>query len=264
MTSWPALRSTTSRWPPAHPTRQFLKLAGLAEDGGHARELIEAAEVQVNGRVDPKGSAVARRDIVAVQGAEPDRSSASPVPATAPPPRPPRPTPGGRPGRGGPRPSRSCGCARPHRGSPRRGRSAVARSTGPSRRDFSVPPANISPISPTSVIGAGAISRIRGTGRPVASCRTRAPRAPASDGLAMSAGPTANRALRSLVPNMITRTSTGEWVPSTIGSAASPDRWPPSIGSGCTVVRPGRPSSRTRHDGPRAAARTPGHRTSGP
>ncbi len=80
----------------------------------------------------------------------------------------------------------------------------------------------------------------------------------------MSAGPTAKRALRSLVPSMITSTSIGECVPSTIGSAASPDRCPPSTGSGCTVVRPGRPSSCTRHDGPSAAASTPGHRTSGP
>jgi ribosome-associated protein len=48
---------------------QFLKLAGLAEDGGHARELIEAAEVQVNGRVETRRGAQLRAgDVVAVQG----------------------------------------------------------------------------------------------------------------------------------------------------------------------------------------------------
>ena len=55
----------------AEPIRlgQFLKLAGLAEDGGHARELIEAAEVQVNGRVETRRGAQLRAgDVVAVQG----------------------------------------------------------------------------------------------------------------------------------------------------------------------------------------------------
>ena len=55
----------------AEPIRlgQFLKLAGLAEDGGHARELIEAAEVQVNGRVETRRGAQLRvGDVVAVQG----------------------------------------------------------------------------------------------------------------------------------------------------------------------------------------------------
>lgn len=31
---------------------QLLKLAGLAESGGHARELIQDGEVRVNGEVD--------------------------------------------------------------------------------------------------------------------------------------------------------------------------------------------------------------------
>jgi ribosome-associated protein len=55
----------------AEPIRlgQFLKLAGLAEDGGHARELIEAAEVQVNGRVETRrGAQLHAGDVVAVQG----------------------------------------------------------------------------------------------------------------------------------------------------------------------------------------------------
>jgi ribosome-associated protein len=55
----------------AEPIRlgQFLKLAGLAEDGGHARELIEAAEVQVNGRVETRRGAQLRAgDVVAGQG----------------------------------------------------------------------------------------------------------------------------------------------------------------------------------------------------
>jgi ribosome-associated protein len=46
---------------------QFLKLAGLAEDGGHARELLEAAEVQVNGRVETRrGAQLQTGDVVAV------------------------------------------------------------------------------------------------------------------------------------------------------------------------------------------------------
>jgi ribosome-associated protein len=55
----------------AEPIRlgQFLKLAGLAEDGGHARELIEAAEVQVNGRVETRRGAQLRAgDVIAVHG----------------------------------------------------------------------------------------------------------------------------------------------------------------------------------------------------
>lgn len=48
---------------------QFLKLAGLAEDGGHARELIEAGEVQVNGRPESRRGAQLRAgDVVAVGG----------------------------------------------------------------------------------------------------------------------------------------------------------------------------------------------------
>jgi ribosome-associated protein len=55
----------------AEPIRlgQFLKLAGLAEDGAHARELIEAGEVQVNGRPEARRGAQLRAgDVVAVQG----------------------------------------------------------------------------------------------------------------------------------------------------------------------------------------------------
>ncbi|GAA3222044.1 RNA-binding S4 domain-containing protein [Pseudonocardia petroleophila] len=48
---------------------QFLKLAGLAEDGGHARELIEAGEVEVNGRPESRRGAQLRAgDVVAVHG----------------------------------------------------------------------------------------------------------------------------------------------------------------------------------------------------
>jgi ribosome-associated protein len=46
---------------------QFLKLAGLAEDGGHARALLEASEVLVNGRVETRRGAQLRAgDVVAV------------------------------------------------------------------------------------------------------------------------------------------------------------------------------------------------------
>jgi ribosome-associated protein len=48
---------------------QFLKLAGLAEHGAHAKELLEAGEVQVNGRVETRRGAQLRTgDVVAVQG----------------------------------------------------------------------------------------------------------------------------------------------------------------------------------------------------
>ena len=46
---------------------QFLKLAGLAEDGGHARALVEDGAVLVNGRVETRRGAQLRRgDVVAV------------------------------------------------------------------------------------------------------------------------------------------------------------------------------------------------------
>jgi ribosome-associated protein len=48
---------------------QFLKLAGLAEHGAHAKELLEAGEVQVNGRVETRRGAQLRAgDVVAVHG----------------------------------------------------------------------------------------------------------------------------------------------------------------------------------------------------
>jgi ribosome-associated protein len=47
---------------------QFLKLAGLAEDGGHARALLEASEVMVNGRVETRrGTQLQVGDVVAVR-----------------------------------------------------------------------------------------------------------------------------------------------------------------------------------------------------
>jgi ribosome-associated protein len=48
---------------------QFLKLAGLAEDGVHARELVEAGEVTVDGRAETRRGAQLRRgQVVAVHG----------------------------------------------------------------------------------------------------------------------------------------------------------------------------------------------------
>lgn len=48
---------------------QFLKLAGLAEHGGHAKALLEAEEVQVNGRVETRrGAQLHAGDVVAVGG----------------------------------------------------------------------------------------------------------------------------------------------------------------------------------------------------
>jgi ribosome-associated protein len=49
---------------------QFLKLAGLAEDGGQAKMLIESEDVTVNGRVEVRrGRQLGGGDVVAV-GAE--------------------------------------------------------------------------------------------------------------------------------------------------------------------------------------------------
>ena len=46
---------------------QFLKLAGLAEDGGHASALLEGGAVQVNGRQEARRGAQLRAgDVVAV------------------------------------------------------------------------------------------------------------------------------------------------------------------------------------------------------
>jgi len=48
---------------------QFLKLAGLAEDGGQAKALLEAGEVTVNGRPETRrGAQLKAGDVVAVAG----------------------------------------------------------------------------------------------------------------------------------------------------------------------------------------------------
>ncbi|GAB3883319.1 RNA-binding S4 domain-containing protein [Kibdelosporangium lantanae] len=48
---------------------QFLKLAGLADNGGHAKELIEAEEVTVNGRLETRrGRQLRSGDVVAIAG----------------------------------------------------------------------------------------------------------------------------------------------------------------------------------------------------
>ncbi|MFP5023230.1 RNA-binding S4 domain-containing protein [Pseudonocardia phyllosphaerae] len=48
---------------------QFLKLANLAADGGHARELLEAGVVTVNGELEyRRGAQLHRGDVVAVDG----------------------------------------------------------------------------------------------------------------------------------------------------------------------------------------------------
>ncbi len=47
---------------------QLLKLAGVAEDGTHAKELIETEEVEVNGEVDTRrGRQVRPGDVVRVR-----------------------------------------------------------------------------------------------------------------------------------------------------------------------------------------------------
>jgi ribosome-associated protein len=46
---------------------QLLKLAGLAESGGHARELVQEGDVRVNGEVDTRrGRQLQRGDLVQV------------------------------------------------------------------------------------------------------------------------------------------------------------------------------------------------------
>jgi ribosome-associated protein len=48
---------------------QFLKLAGLAEHGAHARELVETDQVRVNGQVEPRrGAQLHAGDVVTVAG----------------------------------------------------------------------------------------------------------------------------------------------------------------------------------------------------
>ena len=48
---------------------QLLKLAGLADSGGHARELVQAGEVRVNDEVDTRrGRQLHRGDVVTVDG----------------------------------------------------------------------------------------------------------------------------------------------------------------------------------------------------
>jgi ribosome-associated protein len=49
---------------------QFLKLAGLVEDGVHAKELIEDGEVHVNGRVENRRGAQLRAGDIVVVGDE--------------------------------------------------------------------------------------------------------------------------------------------------------------------------------------------------
>ena len=56
---------------------QFLKLAGLAEDGSHAKDLLDAEEVMVNGEVETRrGRQLTDGDVVAVgrdRGGSPPR-----------------------------------------------------------------------------------------------------------------------------------------------------------------------------------------------
>jgi len=48
---------------------QFLKLAGFAEHGAHAKEMLEAGEVELNGRVETRrGAQLHAGDVVAVGG----------------------------------------------------------------------------------------------------------------------------------------------------------------------------------------------------
>ena len=48
---------------------QFLKLAGIADSGGHAKHLIQSEAVQVNGKIDTRRRATLKvGDVVIVEG----------------------------------------------------------------------------------------------------------------------------------------------------------------------------------------------------
>lgn len=53
------------------PLGSFLKLAGAAGTGGHAKVLVQGGEVKVNGRPETRrGRVLQSEDVVAVQGVE--------------------------------------------------------------------------------------------------------------------------------------------------------------------------------------------------
>jgi ribosome-associated protein len=55
---------------------QFLKLAGLAESGTHARDLVTDGEVKVNGEVETRrGRQLVRGDVVTVSGPQGEESA---------------------------------------------------------------------------------------------------------------------------------------------------------------------------------------------
>lgn len=59
---------------------QFLKLADLADNGSHAKELIEAEDVTVNGRTEVRrGRQLHPGDVVAVGGAKVRLTQANPA-----------------------------------------------------------------------------------------------------------------------------------------------------------------------------------------
>ena len=88
------------------------------------------------------------------------------------------------------------------------------------------------------------------SGRP----RRGSPRPVCSSDSAISPALTEKRGLRSLVPSMRITTSIGRWLSRIAGRIVSPLRCGPSIGSSCSVVRPGWPSSITVQS-PASAAR---------
>lgn len=56
------------------PLAALLKLAGVADSGGHAKQLVIAGYVSVNGRVDTRrGAKIHPGDVVDVDGATPIR-----------------------------------------------------------------------------------------------------------------------------------------------------------------------------------------------
>ena len=74
---------------------------------------------------------------------------------------------------------------------------------------------------------------------------------------------TANRCFKSLVPSMITTTSTGRWLSSAAGRSARPFLCTPRSGPGKPSSAPAAPSSTTRQPAPSSAASTPGQRSAG-
>ena len=63
------------------PLAGLLKLAGVADSGGHAKHLVQSGLVRVNGHVEPRrGKSIRPGDVVEVDADEPLRITVSSAP----------------------------------------------------------------------------------------------------------------------------------------------------------------------------------------